>query len=155
MKRLNVVSRLGAAVVSAGLILSSGAAYAEGDENPAVSYRASVMDAILWNSNYFFGMLTGKVEYDAEQAQMRAANIKALASMPWEAFGADTQGTASSALDTVWSDPEGFQAAAAAFLEAVNELEAAAGEGESAAKLAGAKMGGTCSKCHDTYRQKD
>lgn len=60
----------------------------------------------------------------------------------------------SRALDTVWSDREGFEARAAAYREAALHLAETASQGDrEAAQAAFMDMAGTCHACHTTYRE--
>ncbi|WP_299192575.1 cytochrome c [uncultured Erythrobacter sp.] len=66
--------------------------------------------------------------------------------------GTDIEG--SRALPTVWSDREGFEAAAAAYRDAAQGVMDAAETGDrEATNTAFLTMAGTCQACHDTYRQ--
>ncbi|WP_284125480.1 c-type cytochrome [Parerythrobacter aestuarii] len=58
------------------------------------------------------------------------------------------------ALDTVWSDREGFEARASAYREAAVELAKLAESGDRAgANEAFMAMADTCKACHDGYRE--
>ncbi len=60
----------------------------------------------------------------------------------------------SRALPTVWSDREGFEAAALAYKNAAEELIAQAKTGDrEAANAAFMAMAGTCQSCHAKYRE--
>lgn len=60
------------------------------------------------------------------------------------------------ALPEVWSDPEGFQAAAASFHEATAKLVEVARTNDPAAFAEQfGKVGAACGACHDKYRKDD
>ena len=66
--------------------------------------------------------------------------------------GSNTE--ASRALDTVWSDREGFEAAAASYRTAAFALADAAEAGDRAgARAAFGTLAGTCQACHQAYRE--
>lgn len=59
------------------------------------------------------------------------------------------------ALPTVWSDPAGFQKAAAQFVEVAEKLEQDAKAGDTDAMTAQLKVvGEACEACHRTYRSR-
>ena len=69
-------------------------------------------------------------------------------------FPAGSDGGASRALPTVWSDSAGFAKAAAAYEAAAQKLGDRARAGDGAGVAAQwAVVRGTCAACHDTYRQ--
>lgn len=71
-------------------------------------------------------------------------------------FPAGTDGGASKATAAVWSDRAGFEARATAYADAARALAEAAQSGDRAVFLERWNaVRGTCSGCHDTYRQSD
>lgn len=68
-------------------------------------------------------------------------------------FPAGSKTDGSRALDTVWSDREGFEAAAENYRAAAANLAEVAQSGDrEAANTAFMAMAGTCHACHQTYR---
>lgn len=64
-------------------------------------------------------------------------------------------GIKTEALDVIWSDPAGFEAAVVKFQTEAANMSAAVGSGDAAA-IGGAlpALGGSCKNCHDNYRIK-
>ncbi|REC58638.1 cytochrome c [Rhodosalinus sediminis] len=105
-------------------------------------------------------MAKGEVEYDAAVAETRARNMQILTT--YDRAGLYVPGTSTAdlpgetrALPAIWEDMAGVQEDGKAFVAAVEELQAAAGEGRAALGAAVQKVGGTCKSCHDDYRAKD
>jgi cytochrome c556 len=66
-----------------------------------------------------------------------------------------SSGVKTEALDTIWSDAAGFQAAVEKFQAEAANINAAAATGDPAAVGAAIPaLGGSCKNCHDTYRLK-
>ncbi|WP_084399081.1 c-type cytochrome [Henriciella aquimarina] len=91
--------------------------------------------------------------------QTAAANVEAHSQEigDWfpEGTGADS-GVETEALDSIWEDPEGFEAAITKFETAAGELNTAAQSGDvEAIQAAFETAGGTCKNCHDSYRADD
>ena len=71
-------------------------------------------------------------------------------------FPAGTDGPTSKATPAVWTDRAGFEARATAYADAARALAEAAQTGDRAVFLERwTALRGTCSACHDTYRQPD
>lgn len=69
-------------------------------------------------------------------------------------FPAGTDVAPSKATPAVWTDRAGFEAAAAEYQKAVDQLLAAAQAGDKAGFAAAYQAtGATCGACHDTFRQ--
>ena len=65
-------------------------------------------------------------------------------------------GVKTDALDTIWSDPDGFEAAVARFQTAAADLDAAAQAGDLEAFQATIRPTGmSCKNCHETFRADD
>ena len=69
-------------------------------------------------------------------------------------FPEGTDLPSSRALPTVWSDREGFEAAASAYRDAAKNLAETAATGDrEASNAAFVAMAGTCHACHEKYRE--
>jgi cytochrome c556 len=114
--------------------------------------------AMTLQGKYFgplFGMVQGKVPYNAEIVARNAAYLDVLTRMPWDGFDASTAGEKSEALPVVFSEPDKFKKAAEELQAAVVKLVAESkGGNEAAIKAAIGSVGKTCSGCHDHYRVK-
>jgi len=111
------------------------------------------MQAMWWQGGYLFAVLDGTAEYDPEKARARAANLQFLSQLPWEGFIAGSEtGFDTEAKKAAWDDPEGFKAKQQALIDAIEKLNATAGEGADAARAATADVGAACDGCHDDFR---
>lgn len=110
------------------------------------------------NMGVFAAMAQGKVDYNAEAAQVAADNMATLASYNVGHLFApgtssdDVEG--SRALPKIWSDFAGVQEKGAAFGAAVMNMKAEAGKGKAEMTAALGQLGGTCKACHSNYRAK-
>lgn len=103
------------------------------------------------------GMARGRIDYDAEMAQMAAAMLVATSQIPQTAIlwpeGSDNiaiDGTR--ALPAIWDDFADFQSKWADFGAAAVALQAVAGNGQEALGGALGALGGSCQACHDSYQ---
>jgi Cytochrome c556 len=103
------------------------------------------------------GMAQGKIDYDADAAQEAADTLVAVSMIsqtPHWPEGSDNfalDGTR--ALPAIWENTEGFLAKWSDFGEAALVMQTAAANGVEAIGPALRQVGGTCSACHDDYRQ--
>lgn len=112
--------------------------------------------ALMKNNNeaakVAFGMVQGKVPFDADKA---AAAMKVLQD-DMTAFptlfpeGSDQGDTA--AAPAIWENMEDFKARAATLVEHAKAAEIAAAEGLDAFKAAAGPVGQDCGGCHELYR---
>lgn len=100
-----------------------------------------------------------KGEPDVTAIQSAAATVESLSQDVGDWFPEETgasSGVETEALDSIWEDPEGFEAAIAKFQTAASGLNTAAETGEVEAIQAAFKdAGATCKNCHDNYRLDD
>ena len=121
-----------------------------------VGARQGMFKIMGLNVGILGGMARGNIPYDAEAAQVAAANLVAVSGMnPLNMFPA---GSDNMALDTtrarpeIWDDVADVGAKWAAFGEAAAAMQAAAGTGQEALGPALGALGGTCQSCHEAYR---
>ena len=99
-------------------------------------------------------MVTGKAPYDAAKTKAIAAEIKKHAAGIPKQFPKGSIKGPSEALPAIWKDWEGFNGHASDLAGLADKLAETAGTGKVAALGVFAKMGKTCSGCHDDYRKK-
>jgi len=119
--------------------------------------RQGQMQVMALNVGIIGNMARGNTEYDAEAAQLAADNLVVLSqidqSFHWP------EGTDNFALDgtlalpAIWENPEGFAEDYAAFGAAAEGLAEVAGTGLEAMQAAVGPLGGSCSACHDDFRE--
>jgi len=100
-------------------------------------------------------MMRGKREFDLERMKVAVNRIQVVSGVLPEAFAVESTGDNTRAKAEIWSDPEGFQAAAVKFGEKIGELSAAVETGDKAQIGPALQAAGkTCKGCHDDYRSK-
>ena len=127
-----------------------------------VKPRRAFFQLVLSNAGPLFGMLKGKMAYDADKAQTFANNLKLLTEMKnghlW-AKGSDNGNPAlkgqTRALPAIWAAGSDIGAKSKAWKEAVAALAADAGKGKDAMVAKMKLVGAACSACHKQYRAKD
>ncbi len=120
----------------------------------AIEYRQS---AFILISNHFgrvAAMAQGKVPFDAKLAAENAAILNTLASLPFSAFGEDTdKGKPNRAKAEIWQEAPKFKAAAEKMIGEVSKLDVAAKSGNlEQIKSAVGAVGQSCKACHDNFR---
>jgi cytochrome c556 len=121
-----------------------------------VGARQGMFKIMGLNVGVLGGMARGNIPYDAEAAQVAAANLVAVSGInPLNMFPA---GSDNMALDTtrarpeIWDNIPDVGAKWAAFGTAAAGLEAVAGNGQEALGPALGALGGACQACHESYR---
>ncbi len=99
-------------------------------------------------------MVTGKVPYEAAKTKASAAEIKKHATGIAKQFPKGSIKGPSEALPAIWKDWETFNGHADDLIKLADQLAASADSGKVAALGLFAKMGKTCSGCHQDYRKK-
>ena len=121
--------------------------------NPAQDARNSHMNLYGFNLGVLGAMAKGDMEFDAEIAQMHAANLVALSGMSEHGYW--VEGTASGeledsrALPAIWTDMDDFMAKSKGLHDAAMALDASTLDGVRAGLGA---VGGACGACHKVYR---
>ncbi|MCP4385878.1 MAG: cytochrome c [Hyphomicrobiales bacterium] len=120
-----------------------------------IGLRQQIMKANGAAAGVAVGMLKSEIPFDATVAAAAAGSIAGSNAIFFELFPAGTEtGANTKALETIWSDPEGFKAASLKTVDAANAAAAAAAEGPEAFGAAFQALGAACGACHETYRQK-
>ena len=99
------------------------------------------------------GMLRGEIPFDAAVAEGAALSIAGAMDGFVLLFPEGTEEGNTKAGAAIWSDPDGFAAAAMATKEAATAAAAAAAEGQEAFGAAFQQVGASCGACHETYRE--
>lgn len=99
-------------------------------------------------------MVTGKTPYDAAKTKAIAIDIKKHATGIHEQFPRGSIKGPSEALPAIWKDWDGFTGRANELAKLADQLNGTADSGKAVALGLFAKMGKTCSGCHQNYRKK-
>jgi cytochrome c556 len=126
----------------------------------AIKARQSHMQLVSFNAGPLFSMAKGERDYDSDQAQTAANNLKALASMSTDAMwpsGTDNVAKKGKtrALPAIWEAGSDMGKDWTSWRTAVDDLAASAGDGLDSLKAKVAAMGKTCGACHKAHRAKD
>lgn len=119
--------------------------------------RQALFKQMLNNSEPLGGMLSGRLDFDADNFAMHVERLVDLADAPWEYFpepGDSHQPNA--ALPSVWSDAAGFTTAIENYQQSLTELArvtAIQGDDPDALLAPLSKVQQACSSCHDDYRR--
>lgn len=125
----------------------------------AIKARQGVMQLRSFNAGPLFGMAKGKIEYDAELANMLANNLLLMTNMnngrAWPK-GSDNEAYfgKTAALPEIWSTYPEIGEKGKAYVKAVTELAAVAGNGVEALRSKIGALGKGCKGCHDDFREK-
>lgn len=145
------------AILAAALALPTAVLAADPVED-TIAARQGYYKLLGANMGTLAGMAQGKIEYDAEAAQVAADNIVTLTTYnlaPLFPAGTSSDDSLSTrALPKIWEDFAGVGEKGAALGEAALAMQAAAGQGADALGGALGPLGGACKACHDTYRAK-
>lgn len=139
--------------------LPAGAAIAQSAEDVAKA-RQGFYKLLGLEMGQLAAMAKGEIDYDADKAMGHAADMLALTKYnPADLFAPGTSNAdlpgVTRALPAIWEDFEAFRGKGAAYVAAVTELNAAAGNGRAELGQAVGKLGGTCKACHDDFRAAD
>ncbi|QEA39995.1 cytochrome c [Pistricoccus aurantiacus] len=145
----------------ASTLLMSGAALAQDGTKveDAIKYRQSALTTLAWNFGPLGAMAKGDMDYDAEEAAMRAKRVQELAVMPWEGFieGSlrnDGHGIETAALAKTGDNWDDFEKKQQDFEEEATKLAEVVSNDDDFAALRKqvAATSKTCKNCHDEYR---
>jgi cytochrome c556 len=156
--RMTPMTKIPFATAVLGMIatVAIGADHIDPAVGAAIKARQSHMQLFAFNLGTLGGMAQGKIEYDADAAQIAASNLDALASVDFHPYfvvgssSADASDTR--ALPAIWEDPEGVLAALAKLQGATAERAGSAGGGLEGLQAAMSALGGACGACHQAYR---
>ncbi len=131
--------------------LAAQAQFAKSED--AIKYRQATFTVMAAHFSRIGAVVKGEKPFNKEEVAANAAVVASLAHLPWQAFGAGTEGGKS--LPEVWKEADKLKAGADKIEKAIAELNTAAKSGnlESIKKAFGA-AGQSCKACHDNYRKK-
>lgn len=148
--------------LTTGAIMAVSSAFAAGHIDPAVAgaikARQAHMQLYAHNLGTIGAMAQGQTPYDAEAASAAASNLAALSKLsqatywPQGSDNASAEGTI--ALPALWENFPDVFAKATALVEAATAMEAAAGTDLASLQAAIGPLGGACSACHRSYRER-
>ena len=141
-----------AAVIALACALPAQAQFAKPED--AVKYRKNSLFVMQQHWARVGAMATGKVPFDAKQAQDNMEIVSTLAKLPWAAFGEGTDKGDTRAKPEIWKESAKFKEAADKFQVEVAKVNAAAKTGNlDNLKAAFGSAGSSCKACHDAYRK--
>ena len=131
-------------------------AFADGHEaNPAVKARQAHMQLYAHNIGILGGMAQGKIDYDAELAQIAADNLAAVAAMNETTYWIEGTAEGTKALPAIWDNMDDFMVEQDGLTVASAAMAEVAGTDLASLQGAMGDLGGTCSACHREYRQRN
>jgi cytochrome c556 len=119
----------------------------------AIKYRKSVFTVMGTHNARLGAVAKGEVPFNKDEVIRNAYIVNTMASLPWQAFGAGTEG--GDALPAIWSEASKFKSAQERLIAATASLSSAANSGDlEAVKKATANVGAACKNCHDDFKKK-
>ena len=119
----------------------------------AIKYRQSTFSVMATHFSRIGAVVKGEVPYNKEDVAKNAGIVVTLSTLPWQAFGAGTEG--GKAQPAIWTEGNKFKAGSEKMQTAVAELNQAAQSGNlESIKKAFSATGQTCKACHDDFRKK-
>jgi cytochrome c556 len=119
----------------------------------AIKYRQNALFVMQQHTARLGGMVNGRVPFDAKVAQDNADIIAVMAKLPWQGFGAGTEGGKAKA--NIWTDGAKFKANSDKLGADADRLAAAAKSGNlDQIKAAFGAYAGNCKTCHDEFQSK-
>jgi len=145
----------GLRMLSASIILiTASPAFAQFQKpEDAIKYRQSAFSVMGTHFGRIGAVVKGEVPYNKDDVAKNAAIVATLSTLPWQAFGAGTEG--GKAQPAIWAEAAKFKAGSEKMQAAVAELNQAAQSGNlENIKKAFSATGQTCKACHDDFRKK-
>ncbi|MEM9301556.1 MAG: cytochrome c [Pseudomonadota bacterium] len=123
------------------------------DVEKTIEHRQSLYQVIAWNFGPLRGMAQGKIDFDADEAELRATRIAQISLMLDEVYTDSDTASGSDAKDEIWENWDDFEMKLANFKTEAATLATVAATGDAdATKAQFGKMAGTCKACHDDYK---
>jgi cytochrome c556 len=148
------VSHFAAAALAAltlGAALPAAAQFAKPED--AVKYRQSALRVMGTHFGRIGAMVNGRVPFDAAAAQQNAEIVTMMSTLPWQGFGAGTEG--GKAKPEIWKESAKFKELSDDMGKKVVALNAASKTGNlDNIKTAFGAAGASCKACHDAYQDK-
>lgn len=144
---------LGALIPAITLTISAPASAQFAKPEDAIKYRQSAFALMGAHMGRLAAVVKGETPYNKDDVVRNATIISTLSALPWQAFGAGTEG--GKAQPNIWTEGAKFKSASEKMQAAVAELNTAAQSGnpENLKKALGATSQ-TCKACHDDFRKK-
>jgi cytochrome c556 len=141
-----------ALLLASSTLLASVSAQAQfAKPEDAIKYRQSALSVMGTHTGRLGAMVSGRVPFDARMAQDNADVIATMARLPWQGFGAGTEGGKAKA--NIWTDAAKFKANSDKLAADAGALSAAAKSGNlDQIRAAFAAYAGNCKTCHDDFR---
>jgi cytochrome c556 len=145
-------SRTAFLAASAALLASFSAQAQFAKPEDAIKYRQSALTVMGAHTGRLGAMVQGRVPFDAAIAQQNADIIATMARLPWQGFGAGTEGGKAKA--NIWTDAAKFKAGSDKLAADAAAVAAAAKSGNlDQIRAAFGTYAGNCKTCHDEFRQ--
>ncbi len=148
------ISHFAAATLAAltlGAALPAAAQFAKPED--AIKYRQSALRVMGTHFGRIGAMVNGKAPFDAAAAQQNAEIVTMMSTLPWQGFGAGTEG--GKAKPDIWKESAKFKELSDDMGKKVIALNAAAKTGNlDTIKTALGAAGGSCKTCHDAFQEK-
>jgi cytochrome c556 len=139
------------AAAALATVLPANAQFAKPED--AIKYRQSALRVMGTHFGRIGAMAAGRVPFDAAAAQQNAEVVTLMSNLPWQGFGAGTEG--GKAKPELWAAQAKFKEYSEDMVKKVAALNAAAKTGNmDSVKTAFAAAGGSCKTCHDAYQAK-
>jgi cytochrome c556 len=141
-------------LVASIILITASPAFAQFQKaEDAIKYRQSAFSLIGTHFSRIGAVVKGEVPYTKEDVARNAAILATLSALPWQAFGAGTEG--GKAQPAIWTEGNKFKAGSEKMQAAITELNQAAQSGNlESIKKAFSATGQTCKACHDDFRKK-
>ena len=134
------------------LVLILLAGFSHADDEAEYKYREGVMKSAVGHMSSMGAILRGRVHF--ENFKIHAHGMKDIAGIMPNVFPEGSGVDGSESLPAVWEKPDEFKAAMDKFVDAANNIAAAADSGEmSEIGPAIQALGKSCKGCHDDLRE--
>jgi cytochrome c556 len=148
------ISHFAAATLAAltlGAALPAAAQFAKPED--AIKYRQSALRVMGTHFGRIGAMVNGRVPFDAAAAQQNAEIATMMSTLPWQGFGAGTEG--GKAKPEIWKESAKFKELNEDMAKKMVALNAAAKTGNlDNIKTAFGATGAACKTCHDAFQEK-
>jgi cytochrome c556 len=148
------ISHFAAATLAAltlGAALPAAAQFAKPED--AIKYRQSALRVMGTHFGRIGAMVNGRIPFDAAAAQQNAEIATMMSTLPWQGFGAGTEG--GKAKPEIWKESAKFKELQEDMGKKMIALNAAAKTGNlDNIKTAFGATGASCKACHDAYQDK-
>jgi cytochrome c556 len=126
------------------------------EDNPAIGQRQGQFKLYVHNFGVLGGMAQGRIDYDADLAQLAADNLFYLTrhdqSRLWPEGTDSASVTGTRANPAIWENLDDFVAKFGALQVAAEGLQQVAGGGLDAMRAGFGPVGQSCQACHEAYR---